>query len=89
MSTTLDKDMVKKDLAEKICQITFTKADGSTRVMNCTLNPTMIPVVEAKESTGKTKAENPEVQPVYDVEVQGWRSFRWDSVQAFRSDLNL
>jgi hypothetical protein len=89
MNTTLDKDIVKKDLKEKICQVTFTKTDGSTRVMNCTLNSAMIPVAEVKESTGKTKAENPEVQPVYDVEAQGWRSFRWDSVQSFRSDLNL
>ena len=29
---------------------------------------------------GKKKV-NPDVQAVYDIEAQGWRSFRWDSVQ--------
>lgn len=85
----INRDDIKANLKERICQVTFTKVDGTQRIMNCTLNTSMIPVDLSEEKTGRTKAENPDVQPVYDLEAQGWRSFRWDSIINFRADLNL
>jgi hypothetical protein len=61
--------------------LTFIKKDGTERVMKCTTNPTYIlfkdpAVLESK----KEKKINEDVMPVYDMESDAWRSFRWDSV---------
>ena len=85
----VDQDTIKNQLKEQICQVIFTRVDGAIRIMNCTLNASMIPSDLSEEKTGRTKVENAEVQAVYDVEAQGWRSFRWSSVTNFRADLNL
>jgi hypothetical protein len=63
--------------------ITFTKKDGTERVMECTTNTDLVPqepIVESIEIKKEKKA-NEEVMPVYDLEAKGWRSFRWDSVK--------
>ena len=47
--------------------------------MRCTLRSDLIPAAPVVE--GKTpKKENPDVQAVWDIEKQAWRSFRFDSV---------
>jgi hypothetical protein len=84
----LDKETIRKSLHETICKVTFTKSTGEERIMYCTLNESMIPSSETSE-TKRTKKENPDVQPVYDVKAPGWRSFRWDSVKDFTSELNV
>jgi hypothetical protein len=70
--------------------ITFTKKDGTDRVMECTTNTNLVPLVEEKVhytntdnpiDFPKVKKANDEVMPVYDLEAKGWRSFRWDSVK--------
>jgi hypothetical protein len=61
-------------------KITFTKKDGTERVMNCTLSESVLP---AREPDSEVKPHSPDVQPVWDVDAGGWRSFRWDSVIAF------
>jgi len=72
--------------------LTFTKKDGTERVMECTTNPDLVPLVEEKVHVTNTdnpidfpikkeKKVNEEVMPVYDLEAKGWRSFRWDSVK--------
>jgi hypothetical protein len=63
--------------------VTFTKKDGSERVMKCTTNPTYImfknpAILESK----KEKKANEDVMPVYDMESSAWKSFRWDSVKS-------
>jgi hypothetical protein len=82
----LDRDTIKNALYEKICKVTFTKVNGEERVMYCTLNELMIPSDGVLSETTKSKTENPAVQPVYDVNAPGWRSFRWDSVKDFTSE---
>lgn len=61
-------------------KITFTKKDGTKRVMNCTLSESVLP---ARDPDSETKPHSPDVQPVWDLDAGGWRSFRWDSVIAF------
>jgi hypothetical protein len=63
--------------------VTFTKKDGSDRVMRCTTNPTYImfkdpATLEAK----KERKANEDVIPVFDLEADAWRSFRWDSIKS-------
>ncbi len=60
-------------------EVTFTKTDGSERKMLCTLNENAVPSEKSPKKTGKK--QNPDVQVVFDVEKQEWRSFRWDSVK--------
>lgn len=66
-------------LKETVVQVTFTKADGNTRVMNCTLNPTYLP----ESNTSSTRSKNEDVLAVWDIDNNGWRSFRYDSVQSY------
>jgi len=63
--------------------VTFTKKDGSERVMKCTTNPTYImfkdpSILESK----REKKINENIMPVYDMESNAWKSFRWDSVKS-------
>lgn len=72
--------------------IEFTKTDGSTRVMNCTLNSThgaVYPDVDVERLTGEiveTKNHqgrkiNKDVCAVWDIDQKAWRSFRWDRLK--------
>jgi len=74
------KDWLKSVLGGGVATVTFTKNDGTERVMKCTLDRKVVPQV-VKEETKKAKAISDDVLPVYDIEAQGWRSFRWDSVK--------
>jgi hypothetical protein len=49
----------------------------------------MIPSDGAVVETKRTKKENVDAQAVYDVKASGWRSFRWDLVKDFTSELNV
>lgn len=67
-------------LAESIVEVTFTKKDGSNRVMRCTLNRDIIPANKLPSGSGKTKTPNPDVFSVFDTDISDWRSFRKDSI---------
>lgn len=59
--------------------VTFTKVDGSDRVMRCTLNPDLAPSVrdwDDPESDGRDVTNI----VVYDLDAAGVRSFRLDRV---------
>lgn len=60
-------------------KVIFTKKDGTERIMNCTLKSDLTEVYEKK--TDKIKEANPDVCAVYDLDVKGWRSFRFDSIK--------
>ena len=73
--TTWLKGMLHVDTAT----VTFTKKDGSERVMKCTLNPDQLPEAPVTESKKERKV-NDNVLAVYDIEAKGWRSFTIKSV---------
>lgn len=86
----LFKKWLKSHLAFGPVTVTFNKKDGTERVMECTTNPSLVPLVETvvhETNTDnpidfpKVKKVNEEVMPVYDLEAKGWRSFRWDSIK--------
>jgi hypothetical protein len=85
----LNQTEIKSALQAGVCSVTFTKVDGSERVMNATLKADLLPaVVEKVLAEGETpkpaKKPNPSVLAVYDVNAPGWRSFRWDSIKDFQ-----
>ena len=80
------KDGIIANLKERTCEVTFTKKNGDMRVMQCTLMESVLPPAKKDEplTQKKVRAVNEEVCVVYDVNAQGWRSFRWDSVTDFK-----
>jgi hypothetical protein len=68
-----------KLLSEYVIEVTFTKKDGTERVMNCTLQEDYLP-----ETTGAGRAASFDAVSVYDVDKEDWRSFRWDSIKAVK-----
>ena len=82
------KNHFKSLLTEGIVSVTFTKVDGTTRVMKATLDKKLLPAFESKrdangDETKVTFKKSPDVVAVYDVENDGWRSIRWNSIQTF------
>ena len=67
-------------LKSEVVTLTFTKKDGTQREMVATLCESRIPKSEKSTESAGTRKYSEEAQPVYDVEVKGWRSFRWDSI---------
>ena len=63
--------------------LTFTKKDGSDRIMKCTTNPTYIMFKDPSILESKSDRKvNEDVMPVYDLDAGVWRSFRWDSIKS-------
>jgi hypothetical protein len=70
-------------LQNNVVSVTFTKVDGSERVMRCTLLPEYVPNVST--NNGKVLLQENNMSDnnlsVWDTEVNGWRSFRINSVK--------
>lgn len=74
-------------LRNNVCEIQFTKRDGSLRVLKGTLLPTLLPeqtdveeVTEGQKS--KSVRGNQSNVVVYDLEAQGWRTFNVERLQS-------
>lgn len=61
--------------------VTFTKATGEVRVMECTLSENHGAKYTVNENKETTKKPNPEVCVVWDCNQQAWRSFRYDRIK--------
>ena len=80
--TIFTRDGLIDMLRHNVVSVTFTKVNGEERVMRCTLQASYIPnapthngdlVVESKNSSNNVSA--------WDIEANGWRSFRVASVK--------
>jgi len=70
------RDYLTTNLKSKTIEVTFTKVNGDTRIMECTLNPDVLPKVVVNEDKPKREKKSPENSlAVYDVNANGWRSF--------------
>jgi len=77
--------------------VTFTKKDGTERVMVCTTAPSLVPPEPVHETNTdnpidfpapkREKKVNEDVMPVYDLQSQAWKSFRWDSIKEIKITL--
>lgn len=75
-------EMIEK-LQSRVCRVIFTKTNGEERNMMCTLDANLIPDPIEIKANKSPKPVNEEVLPVWDVDAEGWRSFRVDSVVSF------
>lgn len=78
-------DFLKSELFKNIVNVTFIKKDGTQRSMRCTLRPDLLPAqTDIEEAVSKTPSATS--LAVWDLEKEGWRSFRYDSIIGFSSE---
>ena len=63
-------------------QITFTKKDGTERVMRCTLDPELLPPAPVLAEGKVPRKESTTAIRVYDLDLKEWRSFTTKSVKS-------
>lgn len=78
------KETIASMLRDSVVTVTFTKVDGTERVMKCTLMSEYVPVNQNSASNQVLLQEtgNDNNISVWDVEAKGWRSFRISSVKS-------
>jgi hypothetical protein len=76
-------EFLKKTLFENVVNVLFIKKDGTERKLICTLKPDLLPVQTDLEEAVQKKTPNPDVLAVWDIENEGWRSFRYDSILGY------
>ena len=77
------KKEIECSLNSGLCQVTFTKKDGTERTLTGTLNRDLIPSDKLPSDDSSNRIVNEEVRTLYEVEIDAWRSFRWDSVISY------
>ena len=78
------KQDLKNLLEQNVVVVDFTKLNGDKRVMTCTLREDMKPAATKADplSQKKVREVSDAVVSVWDVNAKGWRSFRYDRVNA-------
>jgi hypothetical protein len=71
-------------LLSGVCQVVFTKINGETRNMRCTLVRDMIPTDQTPTSSLEENVQpSQDIIRVFDLTANGWRSFKVDNVTSF------
>jgi hypothetical protein len=85
---TQTREQMVENLHRGICEVVFTKMDGSQRKMRCTLNETYLPKREQvlNENAPPRTGDN---IVVWDVEAGAFRSFRPESVSSFNASFQI
>ena len=73
------REALKAELAKGAVTVVFKKLDGTERMMNCTLSDDVVPLLDTTGVKQK-RTPNADVLAVWDIDNNGWRSFRYDSV---------
>ena len=83
----MNRDEMIDALREGMCNVTFIKKNGDTRVMPCTLNFDLIPSEHRPKGGEASLTEGLEKTisaiRVFAPESDGWRSFIVDNVKEF------
>lgn len=92
------RDWIRGLLQKQPVVITFVKADGSLRDMQCTLDynripldkqPQDVPVENLLKESKKRREPDPHVLRVFDIEKNEWRSFRFDRLKKITAEINF
>ena len=75
----MDYNELIERLRSGVVEVTFNKVDGTQRVMTCTLLPEYLPEEDRNSQPMLTEAVGNAIS-VWDVNANGWRSFRFGSV---------
>ena len=77
------REILVEGLKRNVMKVVFIKINGDERVMNCTLHQSVLPEKYISEDIIKKK-DNPDTISVWDIDKNGWRSFRLDSIVEFK-----
>lgn len=80
-----ERDELIKMLNTGICEVTFTKVNGEERVMPCTLQGDLLPVVSVEKLKEDRRPSNPDNLSVWCTDKNEWRSFRVANVTSVRT----
>ena len=69
---------LREQLKSNVMEVKFTKVNGEDRTMKCTLSSQYLPASDALEPSATPP--NEKVIAVWNLDTQGWRSFRTESV---------
>jgi hypothetical protein len=88
------RDWVRNLLHSTAATITFVKSDGTVRDMRCTLNWNSIPLDQQPKTVDLTesrqrKAPSEESLRVFDLDINEWRSFRFDRLQRITATIEF
>lgn len=80
----MDTETIFSQLKSNVCEVIFTKVDGTERRMVCTLYESYLPKqIELEESIQNNSTPKTSIS-VWDVEKNGWRSFKIENVSSFK-----
>ena len=74
--------MTRQEIIDKlkagVCEVTFTKVDGTERTMQCTLSEHYLPKATKEDPVSQEKVRNVNEQVIvaYCPDKKAWRSFR-------------
>ena len=71
-------------LSQGVCELTFTKVDGTERTMPCTLKEDLLPKAILTEDNVVPRKLNVDVLRVFVTDINEWRSFRIENFKAIR-----
>lgn len=78
----MNRDELVKELENGVKTVTFTKADGTERVMKATLLGEYVQPLMSGKQVLVDKPVNESVIRCIDTEKNEWRSFRMDSIKS-------
>ena len=79
-----NKQQIAEQARNGIINVRFTKVNGEERDMKCTLLSEYLP---NQQEMDFTEVDSKDYLAVWDVEVNGWRSFRIESVSEVKQEL--
>lgn len=77
----MTKQEIVEQLKAKVLKVTFTKVDGTERIMNCTLREDILPQAESMQEYD-SRNHGDHIVPVWDIDKEAWRSFRLENLKA-------
>lgn len=77
----MTREELQQLLTTSVCEVTFTKVNGETRIMPCTLREDLLPARTVSESV---KSLPPSSLSVWCTDKNEWRSFRVANVTDVR-----
>lgn len=94
--TEMNRDEYMTLLRDNICVVTFTKQDGTERVMRCTLKSEHLPKTPVTEVVSEPnwgnvspktyRKINLQTVSVWDLDKSAWRCFKIDSVKQIKQE---
>ena len=76
---SLSKEFFATALRTNDANITFTKKDGTKRVMRCTLREGI--AIPHEKKTDRVKEQVDHILPVWDLDAEAWRSINIETIE--------